>query len=301
MENIMVHLNEMLKTKYPIIQGPIGAMNSPELIAAISNAGGYGMLALGFSSNIDEIKRLLLEIKKLTNKPFGANIMIINPLNEKILPLLAESGIKTITTSVGFPGKIYPLIHELGMKGLHVLLSVKHAVSAEKAGADGIIAAGSEAGGLRSTGSESSTMVLVPLIADSVTIPVVAAGGIADSRGYRAAFALGAEGVQIGTRFLACKESPAQQKWKDQIVNCEDGGTNLLPVDYLMMRAIITPELRERLNSPDFDIHKEFKLANASKAWDSADFDLVPAGAGQVSALIRDIKPVEEIIKEMVK
>ncbi|HNX23866.1 MAG TPA: nitronate monooxygenase [Spirochaetota bacterium] len=297
----MVHLNEMLKTKYPIIQGPIGAMNSPELIAAISNAGGYGMLALGFSSNIDEIKRLLLEIKKLTNKPFGANIMIINPLNEKILPLLAESGIKTITTSVGFPGKIYPLIHELGMKGLHVLLSVKHAVSAEKAGADGIIAAGSEAGGLRSTGSESSTMVLVPLIADSVTIPVVAAGGIADSRGYRAAFALGAEGVQIGTRFLACKESPAQQKWKDQIVNCEDGGTNLLPVDYLMMRAIITPELRERLNSPDFDIHKEFKLANASKAWDSADFDLVPAGAGQVSALIRDIKPVEEIIKEMVK
>jgi len=301
MENIMVHLNEMLKTKYPIIQGPIGAMNSPELIAAISNAGGYGMLALGFSSNIDEIKRLLLEIKKLTNKPFGANIMIINPLNEKILPLLAESGIKTITTSVGFPGKIYPLIHELGMKGLHVLLSVKHAVSAEKAGADGIIAAGSEAGGLRSTGSESSTMVLVPLIADSVTIPVVAAGGIADSRGYRAAFALGAEGVQIGTRFLACKESPAQQKWKDQIINCEDGGTNLLPVDYLMMRAIITPELRERLNSPDFDIHKEFKLANASKAWDSADFDLVPAGAGQVSALIRDIKPVEEIIKEMVK
>ncbi|HPS86361.1 MAG TPA: nitronate monooxygenase [Spirochaetota bacterium] len=297
----MVHLNEMLKTKYPIIQGPIGAMNSPELIAAISNAGGYGMLALGFSSNIDEIKRLLLEIKKLTNKPFGANIMIINPLNEKILPLLAESGIKTITTSVGFPGKIYPLIHELGMKGLHVLLSVKHAVSAEKAGADGIIAAGSEAGGLRSTGSESSTMVLVPLIADSVTIPVVAAGGIADSRGYRAAFALGAEGVQIGTRFLACKESPAQQKWKDQIINCEDGGTNLLPVDYLMMRAIITPELRERLNSPDFDIHKEFKLANASKAWDSADFDLVPAGAGQVSALIRDIKPVEEIIKEMVK
>ena len=291
----------MLKTKYPIIQGPIGAMNSPELVAAISNAGGYGMLALGFSSNIDEIKKLLQEVKKLTDKPFGANIMIINPLNEQILPLLAEAGVKTITTSVGFPGKIYPLIHELGMKGLHVLLSVKHAVSAEKAGADGIIAAGSEAGGLRSTGSESTTMILVPLITDSVSIPVVAAGGIADSRGYRAAMALGAEGVQIGTRFLACEESPAQKKWKDQIVNCEDGGTDLLPVDYLMMRAIITPELREKLNSPDFDIHKEFKLANASKAWDSADFDLVPAGAGQVSALIHDIKPVKEIIEEMVK
>ena len=297
----MTHLNEMLQSRYPVIQGPIGAMNSPELVAAISNAGGYGMLALGFSSNIDDIKKILHDVKKLTDKPFGANIMIINPLNEQILPLLAESGVKTITTSVGFPGKIYPLIHDLGMKGLHVLLSVKHAVSAEKAGADGIIAAGSEAGGLRSTGSESSTMVLVPLIADSVSIPVVAAGGIADSRGYRAALALGAEGVQIGTRFLACTESPAQQKWKDQIVSCEDGGTDLLPVDYLMMRAIITPELRAKLNSPDFDIRKEFKLANASKAWDSADFDLVPAGAGQISALIHDIKPVKEIIEEMVK
>jgi enoyl-[acyl-carrier protein] reductase II len=297
----MTHLNEILNTKYPIIQGPIGAMNSPELIAAISSGGGYGMLALGFSSDTEEIKRLILDVKKLTDKPFGANIMIINPLNEKILELLAESGVKTVTTSVGFPGKIYPLLHDLGMKGLHVLLSVKHAVSAEKAGVDGIIAAGAEAGGLRSTGSESSTMVLVPMIADSVKIPVIAAGGIADSRGYRAALALGAQGVQIGTRFLACTESPAQQRWKDQIVNCEDGGTDLLPVDYLMMRAIITPELRERLNSPDFDIKKEFKLANASKAWESADFDLVPAGAGQVSSLIHDIKPVKDIINEMVK
>jgi len=297
----MIHLNDILNTIYPIIQGPIGAINSPELVAAISNAGGFGMLALGFSSDIEEIKKMLLEVKKLTNKPFGANIMIINPLNEKILPLLAESGVKTVTTSVGFPGKIYPQLHDLGMKGLHVLLSVKHAVSAEKAGADGIIAAGSEAGGLRSTGSESTTMILVPLIADNVNIPVVAAGGIADSRGYRAALALGAEGVQIGTRFLACAESPVQKVWKDQIINCEDGGTDLLPVDYLMMRAIITPALKEKLNSPDFDIRKEFKLANASKAWDSADFDLVPAGAGQVSALITDIKPVKEIIEEMVK
>lgn len=101
----MIHLKEMLETRYPIIQGPIGAMNSPELVAAISNAGGYGMLALGFSSDIDEIKKLIYDVKKLTDKPFGANLMIINPLNEKIIPLLAESGIKTVTTSVGFPGR----------------------------------------------------------------------------------------------------------------------------------------------------------------------------------------------------
>ena len=226
--------------------------------------------------------------------------MIIHPLNEKLLPLLAESGIKTVTTSVGYPGKIYPLLHELDMKGLHVLLSVKHAVSAEQAGADGIVAAGSEAGGLRSTGSESSTMVLVPLISDSVNIPVVAAGGIADSRGYRAAFALGAQGVQIGTRFLAATECPVHDRWKELIVNCEDGGTRLLPVDNMMMRAIVTPELRERIESPDFDIKQEFQLKNASHAWNSGDFSLVPAGAGQISALIRDVRPVADIIKEMV-
>jgi enoyl-[acyl-carrier protein] reductase II len=297
----MSQLLDMLGSKYPIIQGPIGSINSPELVAAISDAGGYGMLALGFMNDIEEVKRLLEEVKKRTDKPFGANIMIINPLNEKIIPLLAESGMKTVTTSVGFPGRIYPLLHEHGMKGLHVLLSVKHAISAEQAGADGIVAAGAEAGGLRSTGPESSTMVLVPLIADHVSIPVVAAGGIADSRGYKAAFALGAQGVQIGTRFMAATESPIHNKWKEQIVNCDDGGTELLPVDNMMMRAIITPELRARIQSPGFDVKKEFRLANASKAWNSAEFDLVPAGAGEVSALIKDIKSVKEIIEEMVK
>ncbi|HPF06106.1 MAG TPA: nitronate monooxygenase [Spirochaetota bacterium] len=297
----MSQLLDMLGSKYPVIQGPIGSINSPELVAAISEAGGYGMLALGFMNDIEEVKRLLAEVKKRTDKPFGANIMIINPLNEKIIPLLADAGMKTVTTSVGFPGKIYPLLHEHGMKGLHVLLSVKHAISAEQAGADGIVAAGAEAGGLRSTGPESSTMVLVPLIADSVKIPVVAAGGIADSRGYKAAFALGAQGVQIGTRFMAATESPIHTKWKEQIVNCDDGGTELLPVDNMMMRAIITPELRARIQSPGFDIKKEFRLANASKAWNSAEFDLVPAGAGEVSALIKDIKSVKEIIDEMVK
>lgn len=296
----MPGLLDILKCRYPVIQGPIGAINSPELIAAISNAGGYGMLALGFIRDIDEVKRLITETKKLTDKPFGANIMIINPLNEQILPILAESGIRAVTTSVGFPGRIYPLLHELGMKGLHVLLSVKHAISAVEAGADGIVAAGSEAGGLRSTGSESSTMILVPLVCDSVKVPVVAAGGIADSRGYRAAFALGAQGVQIGTRFLAASECPVHDRWKELIVNCEDGGTSLLPVDNMMMRAILTPELRAKIESPDFDIKKEFQLKNASQAWNNGDFSLVPAGAGQVSAMIHDVKSVAEIINQMV-
>ncbi|HPB81876.1 MAG TPA: nitronate monooxygenase [Spirochaetota bacterium] len=293
-------LLEMLGSKYPVIQGPIGAINDPSFVASISEAGGYGMLALGFMPTVDDAKKLIDEVKAKTDKPFGANIMIINPLNEKILPLLAEAGVKTVTTSVGFPGKIYPLIHELGMKGLHVLLSLKHAVSAEDAGADGIVVAGSEAGGLRSTNPESSTMILVPLIADHVKIPIVAAGGIADSRGYRAALALGAQGVQLGTRLMASAECPIHPKWKEQILQCQDGGTALLPVDNMMMRAIITPQLKARIESPGFDMKKEFQLKNASKAWNSAEFELVPAGAGQAAALINDIKPVKEIIEEMV-
>jgi enoyl-[acyl-carrier protein] reductase II len=297
----MSKLIEMLGSEHPIIQGPIGAMNSPDLIAAVSNAGGYGMMALGFTRDVEDVKKLITEVKSKTDKPFGANIMIINPLNETIIPILAEAGIKTVTTAVGFPGKIYPLLHSSGMKGLHVVLSLKHAISAVDAGADGIVAAGSEAGGLRSTGPESSTMILVPLIADHVKVPVVAAGGIADSRGYRAALALGAEGVQLGTRLLASKESSAHEKWKELIVKCNDGGTDLLPVENLMMRAIMTPEIKTLIESPGFDIKKEFRLINADKAWNSADFDLVPAGAGQVSALINGIKPVKEIIQEMVR
>lgn len=296
----MSQLLEMLGSKYPILQGPIGAINDPSFVAAVSEAGGYGMLALGFMPTVDDAKKLIDAVREKTDKPFGANIMIINPLNEQILPLLAEAGVKTVTTSVGFPGKIYPLIHELGMKGLHVLLSLKHAISAEEAGADGIVVAGSEAGGLRSTKPESSTMVLVPLIADHVKIPVVAAGGIADSRGYRAALALGAQGVQLGTRLMATNECPIHPKWKEQIVRCQDGGTALLPVDNMMMRAIITPELRAKIDSPGFDMKKEFQLKNASKAWNSAEFELVPAGAGQAAALINEIKPVRDVIEEMV-
>ena len=296
----MSKLIEMLGSEHPVIQGPVGAINDPDFVAAICEAGGFGMLALGFMPTVDDAKRLIDAVKDKTDRPFGANLMIINPLNDKIIPFLADAGVKTVTTSVGSPAKIYPLIHDHGMKGLHVVLSLKHAVRAVEAGADGLVLAGSEAGGLRSTGSESSTLVLVPLVADSVSVPIVAAGGIADSRGYRAALALGAQGVQLGTRLLASVESPVHEKWKEQILNCTDGGTDLLPVDNMLMRAIITPELKERIESPGFDMKKEFQLKNASKAWNSAEFDLVPAGAGQAAALITEIKTVKEIISEMI-
>ncbi|MBN2514616.1 MAG: nitronate monooxygenase [Deltaproteobacteria bacterium] len=295
----MSELLSMLECRYPIIQGPIGHMNSPKLIAAICEAGAFGMLALGFS-NPDSTKRLINQVRELTDKPFGANLMILNPASVEILEILADAGVKTVTTSAGSPGKIYGQIHEYGMKGLHVLLSAVQAKKAEDSGVDGLIISGSESGGLRTNNPESSTMVLVPLVADSVNIPIVAAGGIADSRGYRAALALGAHGVQIGTRFIATEESPAPDIWKQAIIDCGDGGTTLLPLGKMKIRSILNPKLKKQMEDPSVDLVKEYDFKDASKAWNSGDFEIFPASAGEVSALIKDVKPAREIIEEMV-
>jgi enoyl-[acyl-carrier protein] reductase II len=295
----MNKLLDLLGSRYPIIQGPIGAMNSPGLVAAICEAGGFGMLALGFSGP-DDVRRMVAEVRGLTDKPFGANLMIMNPANRENLEALAAGGVRLVTTSAGSPKKIYPDIHALGLKGLHVLLSLPHALAAEEAGADGLVVCGAEAGGLRSVNPESSTMVLVPLVTDHVKIPVVAAGGIADRRGYRAALALGAQGVQVGTRFIATTESAAPKAWKDAIVNCADGGTTLLPLGSMKMRTIINEKLRALMKDPNADLAAEYNYMNAAKAWTTGDFDLFPAGAGDVSALIRDVKPAADIIREMV-
>ncbi len=280
----MSQLLEILGSRYPILQGPIRDLNDPDMVAAVSEAGGFGILALGAVHNPEKVRGMIKEVKARTNKPFGANLMIaMNPNNEAILEVLFQEGIRTVTTSAGSPKKIYPKIQELGMKGLHVALSAPLAVKAADAGADGVIVSGLESGGLRTTGPESTNMVLVPLVCDMLNVPVVAAGGIADRRGFRAALALGAQGVQIGTAFLASEESPAHRGWKDAILACGDGGTTLLPRGPVAYRMIINRELKDGDNN-------EEEPGKTDRNW----------GAGQVSALIRKIRPIREIIEEMV-
>lgn len=295
----MSKLLEMLGCRYPIIQGPIGMFNSPEMVAAVSEAGGYGLLAVGFINEADTVRRLIDDVRKLTDKPFGANVVLMNPHSGEFLKILADAGVKTVTTSVGSPRDIYPVIHELGMKGIHVVLALAHAISAVKAGVDGLVVVGSEAGGLRSTGSESSTMVLVPLVADAVNVPIAAAGGIADSRGYKAALALGAEGVQVGTRFLASAESPAGNEWKKAIVECADGGTGLIPLENgrLAQRLLITPWIKQMLADPEVKNLTALLDRNPDA---TGNYERAAFGCGQVGALIKDIKPISEIIAEMV-
>ncbi|MFH2060768.1 MAG: nitronate monooxygenase [Pseudomonadota bacterium] len=294
----MAKLLEILGCKYPIIQGPIGQLNDPKMVAAVSEAGAFGVLALGFVSDAEKVRQMVCEVKEITDKPFGANLMIsINPNNEAILEVLAEEEIKVVTTSAGSPKTIYPKIKELGLKGLHVTLAAKFAVKADAA--DGIIVSGTESGGLRTNGPESTNLILVPVICDMVDVPVVAAGGIADRRGYRAALALGAQGVQIGTAFLVSEESPASKAWKEAIITCKDAGTTLLPVSGMTMRTIINPKLRELMGS-GVDLSQEYNMKNAHEAWSTGDFNLFPAGAGQISALIKEIRPIKDIIEEMV-
>lgn len=295
-----ITLLDILGSRYPIIQGPIGELNSPRMVAAVSEAGAFGMLALGFVTDVGVVRKMIAEVRELTDKPFGANLMIaMNPHNEDILEVLAEAGVKTVTTSAGSPKKIYPKIKELGMKVLHVTLAAQLAVKAFEAGADGVVVSGLESGGLRTTGPESTNMVLIPLVCDLVDVPVVAAGGIADRRGYRAVLALGAQGAQIGTALLASEESPASRSWKEAILACGDAGTALLPMGGMAMRSIINPKL-SMLMARGADLTQEYSMMNAGKAWTTGDFDLYPAGAGQVSALINEIRPVKDIIESIV-
>lgn len=296
----MSRILDILGCQHPIIQGPIGELNDPEMTAAVSEAGGFGMLALGFIHDVEQVKVMVDQVQELTDKPFGANLMVaMNPSNEAILEALCEKGVKTVTTSAGSPKKIYPKIKELGMQGLHVTLAAPLAAKSVEAGADGVVVSGTESGGLRTTGAESTNLILIPLVCDLVDAPVVAAGGIADSRGYRAALALGAEGVQIGTAFLASEESPANPAWKQAIAECGDAGTIRLPLGPMAMRAIVNPKL-QGLMASGADLSQEYNLMNAGAAWKQGDFDLFPAGAGQVSALIKKIRPVKDIIQEMV-
>lgn len=295
----MTQLLDILGSKYPIIQGPIGAMNSPKMVAAVSEAGAFGMLALGYAGDLEEVKTTVTRIKDLTDKPFGANLMIaMNPNNEAILEILAEAGVKTVTTSAGPPKRIYPKIKELGMKGLHVALAAAQAVKAADAGVDAVVVSGAESGGMRTVGPESTNMILIPSVCDLVNVPVVAAGGISERRGYRAAFVLGAQGVQIGTAFIVSEESPASPAWKEAILACGDAGTIRLPAGGMAMRTIINPKLGKLL-ATGADLNQEYNMMNAPQAWTDGNFDLFPAGAGQGSALIKAIKPVKDIIEEM--
>lgn len=216
-------ITKLLGIEYPIIQGGMAWVAEYHLAAAVSNAGGLGIIAAG-AAPAEWVREQIREAKKLTDKPFGVNIMLMNPSADDIAKVVVEEGVKVVTTGAGNPEKYMKEWKEAGIKVIPVVASVALAKRMEKCGADAVVAEGTEAGGHI---GELTTMVLVPQVVDAVSIPVIAAGGVADGRGMAAAFMLGADGVQIGTHFVVTKECIVHQNYKDCILKAKDIDTRV--------------------------------------------------------------------------
>ena len=290
---------QMLGCQYPVIQGAMGVISNPEMVSSVSKAGGFGLLATAFATDPDVVLSQIKATKELTDKPFGANLHAMNPLTPKFAEVMAEEGLPAVTLSGGSPKQIIPILHEHKMKAIVVVPSVDVACKAVDVGADVIVAEGSESGGMQGFNG-ASTLVLVPAVVDAVDVPVVAAGGIADSRGYKAAFALGAQGVQVGTRFIATKECIAHPSYKKIILETGDTGTRLVNLGRFQVRALNTP-LVDRLLEGELMSPKALNESSLEDSWVKGDLDAGTLPAGQVSGLISSIPSVHEVIEEMVK
>lgn len=276
----------------------MGVICNPELVAAVSNAGGFGLLATAFTQDREVLRNQIQATKRLTDKPFGVNLFAMNPLVNEFIEILAGAKVGAVTVSGGSPKHIIPLLHEKGIKSFLVVPTVDLARKAEAAGADAIIAEGSESGGMQGF-SGSSTMILVPAVSDAVKIPVLAAGGIGDSRGYKAAMALGAQGVQIGTRFIATKECAAHANYKDTITHSNETGTRLVNLDKFRIRGLHTP-LVETILKGSLNTSEVFNSKSVMKSWIEGDIDSGVLPAGEISGLISGVVSAKEVIDEMV-
>ncbi len=288
---------EMLGTRYPVIQGAMGVICNPQLVAAVSEAGAFGLLSTAFAQEPETVRGQVQATKRLTNKPFGANLFIMNPMTSEFAKVLAEEGVKTVTVSGGSPKMIIPLLRDLGMKIIVVVPTAGVAQGAEALGADAIVAEGAESGGVQGL-KGVSTMVLVPAVVDAVRVPVIAAGGIGDSRGYKAALDLGAEGVQVGTRFIATKECIAHAIYKESIVESGDTGTGLVDMGRFRIRALNTQLVEKMIKGgkgPDNIFTPEAMVA----AWVKGDLEAGVLPAGQVAGPISSVLSVREVIEEM--
>jgi len=296
-------LCELLGIEYPIIQGGMAWVSDAYLAAAVSNAGGLGLIATGHMSSLEELRSELKIVKSLTDKPFGVNIMLMNPLCSDFIEIAIEEGVKVLVTGAGNPGKFIPRVKENGVKILPVVASVALAKRVSREGADALIVEGTEAGGHI---GELTTMALVPQVVDAVDIPVVAAGGIADGRGFLAALALGAEGVQMGTRFAASEECQVHPKWKEAYLRAGDRDTVVTgrstghPVRILKNK--LAKEF-ERMEKAGVDPEEMDKLGVGAlrRAAKEGDISMGSVMAGQIVGLIRDIKPVAEIIHGIIQ
>ena len=296
----MTKITDMIGIKYPIFQGGMAWVADYHIAAAVSNAGGLGIIGCG-GADENWIRDQIHKCRELTDKPFGVNVMLMNPRAPQIAEVLAEEKLKVVTTGAGSAGKFIPMWKEAGIIVIPVVPSVALAKKMEKDGADAVIAEGTESGGHV---GEITTMALVPQVVDAVNIPVVAAGGIADGRGVAASFMLGAEAVQCGTVFCASEEVNIHQNYKEMIIKAKDTSTRVTG------RSAGAPvrQIRNQLTSKYLELeeaHASFEelealgVGSLRKAVVEGDTKAGTFMAGQISGMINEIRPVQKIIDDM--
>ena len=295
-------ITDLLGIEYPIIQGGMAWVAEHHLAAAVSEAGGFGLIGAA-SAPAEIVREEIRKAKALTDKPFGVNIMLLNPNSEEVAKVVVEEGVKAVTTGAGNPEKFIPMFKEAGIKVIPVVASVAMAKRMERYGADAVVAEGMEAGG--HIGSQT-TMALIPQIVDAVDIPVIAAGGIGDGRGFAAVTMLGAEAVQMGTRFVVADESIVHDNYKDRIVKAKDIDTVVTGLStghpIRVLRNQMTKEyLKLEESGAPFEELEKLTLGALRKAVMDGDIKNGSVMAGQIAGLVHKRQSCKEIIEEIMR
>jgi len=297
-------ITQLFNIKYPIIQGGMIWCSGWELASAVSNAGGLGLIGSG-SMYPDVLREHIQKCKAATDKPFGVNVPLLYPQTDEHIQIIIEEGIKIVFTSAGNPKKWTQHLKDHGITVVHVIANTKFAKKCEEAGVDAIVAEGFEAGGHNGF-EETTTMALIPQVCSAVNIPVIAAGGIGTGRTMLAALALGADGVQIGSRFVATTESSAHENFKAQVIAAKDDATKLtlkqlIPVRLIWNKFLQEVEEMEKRGASKEELAEHLGRGRAKLGMFEGDIHEGEMEIGQIAGLINKIKPAGEIINEIVK
>lgn len=299
----MNQITQLFNIKYPIIQGGMIWNSGYKLASAVSNAGGLGLIGAG-SMYPEVLREHIQKCKKATDKPFGVNIPMLYPNIEEIMNIVIEEGVKIVFTSAGNPKTWTSFLKEKGITVVHVVSSSVFALKAQEAGVDAIVAEGFEAGGHNGR-DETTTLTLIPMVKEKIQIPIIAAGGIATGRGMLATMILGADGVQVGSRFAASIESSSHNNFKETIVKIKEGDTQLTLKELAPVRLIKNKfyndvqDLYEKCPSKE-DLVQLLGRARAKKGMFEGDLEEGELEIGQIAGLIHEILPAKQIVEEMI-
>jgi enoyl-[acyl-carrier protein] reductase II len=297
-------ITELFKIQYPVVQAGMIWCSGWELAAAVSNAGGLGIIGSG-SMYPDVLREHIQKCKKATNKPFGVNVPMLYPDIDKHMDIIISEGVKIVITSAGNPKTWTRILKNNGITVVHAISNSKFAIKAEEAGVDAVIAEGFEAGGHNGR-EETTTLCLIPIIKKAVTIPVIAAGGIATGRAMLAMIALGADGVQIGSRFVASVESSASPEFKKRVINSSEGDTKLMlkqltPVRLLRNKFFEDVQNAENNCASVEELSGLLGRGRAKKGMFEGDLEQGELEIGQISAIIKKVMPAKEILEEIIE